>query len=53
MEPEIKRINHFDGLFLKEGEFQTEQLYHQHMRRRVHYVLFDKSGNTMIARSIQ
>lgn len=44
MEPEIKRINFFDGLFLRQAEFQAEQLYHQHMRRRLNFMLFDGSG---------
>jgi hypothetical protein len=44
MEPDIKRINFFDGLFLRQGEFQAEQLYHLHMRRRLNYILFDRSG---------
>jgi hypothetical protein len=44
METDIKRINFFDGLFLKEGEFLAEQLYHVHMRRRINYLLFANSG---------
>ena len=44
METDIRRINFFDGLFLRQGEFLAEQLYHLHMRRRVHYMLFDQSG---------
>jgi len=44
MESEIKRLNYFDGQFLKELEFRDEQVYHLHMRRRVNYVLFDGTG---------
>lgn len=44
MEPEIRRVNFFDGQFLKQGEFQAEQLYHRHMRRRLNYMLFNGSG---------
>ena len=48
MEPEIKRINFFNGLFLKEGEFHAEQLYHLHMRRRINYMMFEASGVVQI-----
>lgn len=44
MAEEIKRVNFFDGLFLKEQEFKDEQNYHIHMRRRINYILFEKSG---------
>jgi hypothetical protein len=44
VETEIKRINFFDGLFLRQQEFLAEQLYHLHMRRRLNYILFDGSG---------
>lgn len=44
MEPEIKRINFFDGLFLRQEEFLAEQLYHLHMRRRINFMLFESSG---------
>ncbi len=44
METDIKRINFFDGLFLRQGEFLAEQQYHLHMRRRLNYMLFDGSG---------
>lgn len=44
MEPEIRRVNFFDGQFLKQGEFQAEQLYHRHMRQRLNYILFNGSG---------
>jgi hypothetical protein len=43
-EIEIKRVNFFDGQFLKEGEFLDLDAYHRHMRRRWAYVMFDKSG---------
>jgi hypothetical protein len=43
-EQEIKRLNYFDGLFLKSQEFQDEQYYHRHMRRRLNYVLFGTGG---------
>ncbi|MCP4664715.1 MAG: hypothetical protein GY856_55755 [bacterium] len=39
-----KRINFFDGLFLRQEEFLAEQLYHLHMRRRMNFMLFDGSG---------
>lgn len=48
MEPEIKRVNFFDGQFLKEGEFIDEQIYHLHMRRRMNYLFFDGSGVVQI-----
>ena len=44
MVTEIKRVNFFDGQFLKEQEFRDEQLYHQHMRRRMNFFLFEQSG---------
>jgi len=44
METEIKRVNFFDGQFLKEAEFQVEQLYHMHMRRRLNFMLFELPG---------
>lgn len=40
----IKRVNFFDGQFLKQGEFLDLELYHRHMRRRMLYMLFDRSG---------
>jgi hypothetical protein len=43
-EKEIKRMNFFDGQFLKEGEFIDEQYYHLHMRRRMNYILFENAG---------
>jgi hypothetical protein len=43
-EVEIKRTNFFDGEFLKQGEFIDLDAYHMHMRRRLLFVLFDKSG---------
>jgi hypothetical protein len=43
-ETEIKRVNFFDGQFLKDLEFQEEQKYHLHMRRRMNHFLFEKSG---------
>lgn len=43
-EQDIKRINYFDGQFLKEGEFFDEQYYHVHMRRRMNFILFESSG---------
>ncbi len=33
MSEEVKRMNYFDGLFLKEDEFNLEQDYHNRMRR--------------------
>ena len=39
-EKEIKRMDWFDGLFLKEGEFKDLDYYHLHMRRRINYILF-------------
>ncbi len=44
MPTEIKRVNFFDGQFLKELEFQEEQIYHLHMRRRMNFFLFEQSG---------
>jgi hypothetical protein len=43
-EVEIKRTNFFDGQFLKQGEFLDMDGYHAHMRRRLNFALFDKSG---------
>jgi len=43
-EDEIKRVNFFDGQFLKQGEFLDLDTYHRHMRRRWAYVLFNQSG---------
>lgn len=43
-EIDIKRVNFFDGQFLKELEFREEQKYHLHMRRRLNYILFNQSG---------
>ncbi len=43
-EMEIKRVNFFDGQFLKEEEFIALDAYHLHMRRRWAFVMFDKSG---------
>ena len=40
----IKRVNFFDGQFLKEGEFLDLDAYHRHMRRRWAYVMFDATG---------
>ena len=44
MEQEIKRVNFYDGQFLKQEEFLEEQEYHKHMRRRMNYVLFERTG---------
>jgi uncharacterized protein YjdB len=43
-EEQIKRINFFNGQFLKEEEFREEQKYHIRMRRHLNYVLFEQSG---------
>jgi hypothetical protein len=43
-EKEIKRMNFFDGQFLKEGEFKDLDYYHLHMRRRINYILFEDPG---------
>jgi hypothetical protein len=43
-EVEIKRTNFFDGQFLKQGEFLDMDGYHAHMRRRLNFALFDRSG---------
>lgn len=43
-EAPIKRTNFFDGQFLMQGEFLDLEAYHRHMRRRMLYMLFDKSG---------
>ena len=48
MENEIKRMNYFDGQFLKERDFQEEQYYHRHMRRRMNYLMFETSGTVQI-----
>jgi hypothetical protein len=40
----IKRVNFFDGQFLKQGEFLEFDLYHRHMHRRMLYMMFDRSG---------
>lgn len=40
----IKRTNFFDGQFLRQGEFLEMEGYHRHMRRRLQYLLFDRSG---------
>jgi hypothetical protein len=40
----IRRVNFFDGQFLKQGEFLDLDAYHRHMRRRWAYVMFDKTG---------
>lgn len=44
MEPEIKHVAFSNGQFLTEDEFNLEQLYHIHMRRRVNWSLFEKTG---------
>ena len=44
METAIKRVRFFDGQFLKEIDFQDEQRYHQHLRRRMNFLLFGGSG---------
>lgn len=44
MVTEIKRVLFFDGQFLKELEFQDEQVYHMHLRRRMNFFLFGQSG---------
>lgn len=43
-EQEIKRVNFFDGQFLKQAEFLDFDAYHLHMRRRWGFVLFNQSG---------
>ena len=43
-ETEIKRVNFFDGQFLKEEEFNDLSNYMVHMRRRLLFVLFNQSG---------
>lgn len=43
-ESEIKRVNFFDGQFLKQDELNDLSNYAVHMQRRLLYVLFDKSG---------
>jgi len=43
-EAQIKRVNFFDGQFLKQGEFLGLENYHRHMRRRLLHMLFDQSG---------
>src|SRR5262245_64987518 len=43
-EAEIKRVNFFDGQFLKEAEFNDLSDYMVHMRRRLLFVLFNLSG---------
>lgn len=43
-EVEIKRVNFFDGQFLKQGEFNDLSNYMVHMRRRFLFVLFNQSG---------
>src|SRR5262245_28183584 len=43
-EAEIKRVNFFDGQFLKEAEFNDLSDYMVHMRRRLLFVLFNQSG---------
>src|SRR5262249_45595961 len=43
-EAEIKRVNFFDGQFLKEAEFNDLSNYMVHMRRRLLFVLFNQSG---------
>jgi hypothetical protein len=48
MATEIKRVRFFDGQFLKELEFRDEQAYHQHLRRRMNFFLFEKSGVVQI-----
>jgi hypothetical protein len=40
----VKRMNFFDGQFLKQLEFQDEQRYHLQMRRRLNGILFGESG---------
>lgn len=51
MVTEIKRVNFFDGQFLKELEFQEEQIYHLHMRRRLNFLLFEQNGVVPISPS--
>jgi hypothetical protein len=43
-ETEIKRVNFFDGQFLKQGELNDLSNYAVHMQRRLLFVLFDRSG---------
>src|SRR5262249_50791142 len=43
-EVEIQRINFFDGQFLKDADFNGLSEYMVHMRRRILYVLFNRSG---------
>lgn len=44
MATEIKRVRFFDGQFLKEVDFNDEQRYHQHLRRRMNFLLFGSNG---------
>jgi len=39
-EPTIRHVRFFNGQFLTQSEFREEQLYGNHMRRRLNYVLF-------------
>lgn len=41
MEPAIRHVRFFNGQFLKQDEFNEEQTYAKHMRRRVNYALFE------------
>ena len=40
----IQRVRFFDGQFLKEIDFRAEQDYHLQMRRRMNFLLFERSG---------
>jgi hypothetical protein len=41
MEPSIRHVRFFNGQFLRQEEFREEQLYANHMRRRLNYALFE------------
>jgi hypothetical protein len=41
MEPQIRHVRFFNGQFLRQDEFNEEQGYANHMRRRLNYTLFE------------
>lgn len=41
MEPQIRHVRFFNGQFLRQDEFNEEQVYGNHMRRRLNYALFE------------
>lgn len=47
-EIEIRRVNFFDGQFLREAEFNDLSDYMVHMRRRLLFMLFGQSGVVQI-----